>query len=166
MTDRALSPVVGTLVLVGLVLVAATVVAAASGSVASEFSPRDTASLPSAADPVAFSLAVTGNQIAVTHERGPPIQVADLRIHILVAGDSLAFQPPVPFFSARGFRPGPTGPFNVGSDGVWSAGETGSVVIAGTNDPQPEPGGTVTVQIYRIGSSRPLATLTASAGRD
>jgi flagellin-like protein len=184
-TDRGLSPVVGTLLLVGVVLAAATTLAVVSGDavlgvaafdattapegsaashgVAASDGPAGAfVSSPSAGRRVAFSLSVTGDRVALGYERGPPMRVADLRLDVSVDGEPLAHQPPVPFFSARGFRPGPTGPFNVGSDGVWTAGETGSVVVAGTNRPRLGPGRTVTVRLYERGSSRPLATLTAS----
>lgn len=171
MTDRALAPVVGTLLLVGVVLATAAVVAAGAGALAAAGpgGTADTRPSPPPADatapangPVAFSLSASGDRVAVTYERGPPVPVADLRLRISVAGEPLTHQPPVPFFSARGFRSGPTGPFNVGSDGVWSAGETGAVTVAGTNDPSLAPGRTVTVRLFRAGSSRPLATLTAA----
>jgi flagellin-like protein len=187
-TDRGLAPVVGTLLLVGVVLATATTLAVASGNAVSvpvpgvgashaatasdglavyrgaagSGGPAEALASPSAAGRRAFSLSVTGDRVALGYERGPPMRVADLRLRVAVDGDPLAHQPPVPFFSARGFRPGPTGPFNVGSDGVWSAGETGSVDVAGTNRPRIGPGRTVTVRLYERGSSRPLVTLTAS----
>jgi flagellin-like protein len=189
-TDRGLSPVVGTLLLVGVVLAAATTLVVVSGdavrgvaasdgvigvhgaaaedpaarhdAVAADGPAGAFVSSPSAGRAAAFSLSVSGDRVGLGYERGPPLRVADLRLDISVDGEPLAHQPPVPFFSARGFRPGPTGPFNVGSDGVWTAGETGSVVVAGTNSPRLGPGRTVTVRLYVRGSSRPLATLTAS----
>ncbi|MDS0296490.1 archaellin/type IV pilin N-terminal domain-containing protein [Halogeometricum luteum] len=184
MTDRALSPVVATLLLVGLVLSTAVVVGAASDALVAGASARaaavdsDSAGLrgvgaPGAsADPAAglgpsprptaFSLSATGDELAVTYERGPTLDASALRLRIAVDGDPLAFQPPLPFFAARGFRSGPTGPFNVAADGAWSAGETATLAVAETNDPELEPGRTVTVRLYRGSSSRPLATLTAS----
>lgn len=182
MTDRALSPVVGTLLLVALVLSTAVVVAAASDALVADASARAAADAPGHASglpgargasadpaagrgsdpqPTAFSLSLTENGIAVTYERGPTLDVSALRLRIDVDGEPLAFQPPLPFFAARGFRSGPTGPFNVAGDGAWSAGETGTLAVAGTNDPELEPGRTVTVRLYRDSSSRPLATLTA-----
>ena len=111
---------------------------------------------------MAFSLAATGDTLTVTYERGPTLDVSALRLRITVDGDPLAFQPPLPFFAARGFRSGPTGPFNVAGDGAWSACETATLAVAETNDPELDSGRTVTVRLYRGSSSRPLATLTAS----
>lgn len=182
MTDRALSPVVATLLLVALVLSTAAVVAAASDALVADASARAAAADPgstglrgvpdasagpaagvgSGLPPTAFSLSATGDRLAVTYERGPTLDAPTLRLRIAVDGEPLAFQPPLPFFAARGFRSGPTGPFNVAGDGVWSAGETATLAVAGTNDPELEPGRTVTVRLYRGSSSRPLATLTAS----
>lgn len=161
MTDRALSPVVGTLLLVALVLSTAVVVAAASDALVADASAR-AAGPGSDPRPTAFSLSLTETGLAVTYERGPTLDVSALRLRIAVGGEPLAFQPPLPFFAARGFRSGPTGPFNVAGDGAWSAGETGTLAVAGTNGPELEPGRTVTVRLYRGSSSRPLATLTAS----
>ncbi|SFR34464.1 archaellin/type IV pilin N-terminal domain-containing protein [Halogeometricum limi] len=160
MTDRALSPVVGTALLVVLVVSLSAAVATASGAVVSVGDPP-----PRNADfdaPTAFSLSVSGDWLAVTYERGPALVVSDLRLVVVVDGDALKHQPPLPFFAARGFGSGPTGPFNVAGDGVWSAGETGRLRVAGTNDPVPEAGRTVTVRLYRGTSSRPLATLRAA----
>lgn len=99
------------------------------------------------AGPVALSLRLDGDTVALTHEAGAPLVVSELRLIVAVDGDPLRHQPPVPFFAARGFRAGPTGPFNVASDGVWSAGETASFRLAGTNAPTMAPGRTVSVRI-------------------
>jgi hypothetical protein len=39
----------------------------------------------------------------------------------------------VPFFASEGFASGPTGPFNRGWAGRWTAGTTASLTLAGTN---------------------------------
>jgi hypothetical protein len=137
------------IVLGGVVAAGADAVATATGSTVAGSDARDTAR----PGPVAVSLRVDGDTVALTHEAGEPLRLARVRLVVEIDGEPLAHQPPVPFFAAAGFGGGPTGPFNVASDGVWSVGETGSFRIAGTNDPQLEPGRTVSVTIY-VGESR------------
>jgi hypothetical protein len=102
------------------------------------------------ADPgaVALSLRIDGDTVALTHEAGPTLRFGTLRLVVAVDGRPLRHQPPVPFFAARGFRGGPTGPFNVASDGNWSAGETGSFRLASTNGPRIASGSVVAVDVY------------------
>lgn len=158
MSARALSPVVGVVVLVGVTVVVAAVVGA--GAVA--FAPEDVDSdrpRGHSTGGVALSLRADGDTVTLTHEAGRPLSVRRLELRVEVDGTPLRRQPPVPFFSARGFRPGPTGPFNVGSDGTWSVGERASFTVAGTNAPTLEEGRTVTVTVY--GENRRLARLSA-----
>jgi len=119
----------------------------------------ETTALSSPAPTATIGLDATVDRIVLTHRGGDPIDVRDLRIAVAVNGESLMNQPPVPFFSAAGFRPGPTGAFNAASDGDWRVGESASFRIAGTNDPAPEPGRTITVEISVDG--RPVAALEA-----
>ncbi|SFF81809.1 Protein of unknown function [Halopelagius inordinatus] len=160
MSARALSPVVGVVVLVGLTVAVAAVVGA--GAVA--FAPEDAATDRSRGQPsagVALSLTADGDTATLTHEAGRPLSVRRLRVRVEVDGTPLRHQPPVPFFSARGFRSGPTGPFNAASDGTWSVGERASFAVAGTNDPALEAGRTVTVTVYD--GNRRVARLSAVA---
>ncbi|MFC6826820.1 type IV pilin [Halopelagius fulvigenes] len=161
MSDRALSPVVGVAVLVGVAVALTAVVAAGTVALASD----DLAAPPTGGHStarVAFSLSVADDTVALTHERGPPLSVRRLSVRVEIDGTPLRRQPPVPFFSARGFRSGPTGPFNAASDGTWSAGERASFAVAGTNDPTLAAGRTVTVTVYREGGR--LARLSAVVG--
>jgi flagellin-like protein len=100
-----------------------------------------------------LSLAVDAGEdrIALRHLGGEALSIEALTIRIAVDGTPLRHQPPVPFFSARGFRPGPTGPFNVAASGTWTAGEEASLRLAGTNAPLLARGDTVTVRIYADG---------------
>jgi len=115
---------------------------------------------PPAESPPQVSLDASANasadRIALTHAGGDVVQVSRLRVRITVGDERLARQPPVPFFAARGFHAGPTGPFNVASDPEWGAGETAAVTLAGTNSPQLSEGVRVRVELfrgeYRIGS--------------
>lgn len=136
--SRALSPVVGTVTLIAVVVIAATAV----GALVTVETP--------ATSPVAqFSVTADAgtDRIALTHEGGDAVAVSDLSVTISVDGRPLAHQPPVPFFAARGFESGPTGPFNSASDDDWSAGERATVSLASTNSPRLAPGASVEVRL-------------------
>ncbi|MFA1612121.1 type IV pilin [Halobellus rubicundus] len=148
MTARASAPAVGVVLLLLVGVGLGSVVAAGADAVAAG------AGVDLAADaggdapgPIALSLRLDGDAITLTHEAGAPLSVADLRLVVAVDGRELRHQPPVPFFAARGFRAGPTGPFNVAGDGVWSAGESASFRLASTNAPGLAPGRTVSVTV-------------------
>jgi hypothetical protein len=123
----------------------------------------DGAALVDAGPPpqASLSLSVSGDTLSLTHRGGDALDATRLRLVVRVDGDPLVHQPPVPFFSAAGFRPGPTGPFNSAADPEWTAGETATLRIAGTNRPTPAPGDRVTVCVYR-GESL-IAALSARA---
>jgi FlaG/FlaF family flagellin (archaellin) len=95
-----------------------------------------------------LSLAVDGGTLSLTHHGGDTLVVDRLRLVVRVDGEPLVHQPPVPFFSARGFHAGPTGPFNSATDSEWTAGETATLRVAGTNRPQVATGGVVTVTVF------------------
>jgi hypothetical protein len=116
---------------------------------------------PTAPSTVAPTLAVDGDRLVLTHRAGDPVDVRRLDVLIRVDGDPLARQPPVPFFSARGFHSGPRGPFNAAADPRWTPGERASVRVAATNRPSIVPGVRVTVELRLDG--RRLATLSAVA---
>ena len=139
-TARGLSPVFATVLLVGITVVGAAVVGTLAFGQA--------AALDREPPRAAFSLAATGDRISLVHEQGDAVAVGPLRLTIAVDGEALAHQPPVPFFAARGFRGGPTGPFNPSESGRWTAGETASLRVAETNTPALEPGSKVTVGLF------------------
>jgi len=116
--------------------------------------------LPADSTTVAPTLAVEGDRIALTN-RGAAVDVRRLTVRVRVDGTPLAHQPPVPFFSTSGFRPGPTGPFNAGADPTWGPGERASVRVASTNRPSIDAGDRVTVELRRGG--RRLVVLSATA---
>ena len=95
-------------------------------------------------------------------EGGDPIDVSDVRLSVRVDGEALSEQPPVPFFSASGFEPGPTGAFNSASDGVFEPGERARLSLAATNAPHFDPGDRVTVRIHRADTT--VATASVRAG--
>ncbi|MFC6837181.1 type IV pilin [Halomarina ordinaria] len=151
MTDRAVSPVVAV-----VCLLAVTVAAAATVGVFAQGLADSPTAAP--APTAALSLAVDAedDELALTHRSGDPIDPDDLRLRVAVDGDPLARQPPVPFFSARGFESGPTGAFNSATGGDWRAGETARLRLAGTNTAIEE-GSHVTVRVWVDG--RPVARL-------
>jgi FlaG/FlaF family flagellin (archaellin) len=155
---RAVAPAVGVVLLVALTVALAAVVGVAALGTAG-----DVPGAPDGSDPVALSLSVDAgaDRLALTHRAGAPLDVRELVVRISVAGTSLRHQPPVPFFAARGFRAGPTGPFNVGADPLWSAGETASLRLASTNAPGIDPGDRVVVRVAV--DDRPVATLSRRA---
>lgn len=100
--------------------------------------------------PAVFSVSATPDgRIQIIHEAGPELNVRGISIRITIDGTPLRYQPPIPFFAAKGFRAGPTGPFNIATDQAWTVGEPASVQLASTNHPKPESGDTVTVRILR-----------------
>ena len=114
--------------------------------------------------PVALSADATADgRITITHRSGPAINLTDASIVIEIDGEALDHQPPVPFFSATGFEPGPTGAFNDAGDTVLEPGERASLEVAGTNDPTPTEGATVTIRFARDGTQVAVVEATVEA---
>jgi len=109
----------------------------------------------------AVSLAVDDETLTFVHRGGPTLVVADLRLVVSVDGTPLRHQPPVPFFAARGYRAGPTGPFNRGGDGRWSAGERATLTLASTN--RPDVAADDLVRVRLVINGRTVATVSARA---
>lgn len=105
-----------------------------------------------------------GDERAVTlvHRGGDPIELDNLEILVEVDGVPLEHQPPIPFFSATGFAPGPEGVFNLESDSSWEAGEAGTFSIASTNDPVPTAESELQVTVVVQDQTIAVLTLTAS----
>ncbi|WP_254543054.1 type IV pilin [Halomarina pelagica] len=153
MSDRATAPVVAVALLLAVSVATATVVGALVLDRAAPADPPPRA---------AFSLrADASGSIALTHLGGDPVDPDTLRMRVMVDGEPIAHQPPVPFFAARGFESGPTGAFNGATRGPWRPGETATLRLAGTNTRLRE-GSTVTVRLWIDGS--PLARLEARVG--
>lgn len=138
-SDRAIAPVVGVVVLIGLAVLLAGSIAVVLGSVTPGTPP------PTAA----FDVHVDGDRSRITleHAAGEPIDVDDLSVRIAVNGRPLSHQPPVPFVGSTGFHGPPSGPLNDRSDSTWTAGERASLRVAETNDPRIESGDVVTVTL-------------------
>jgi flagellin-like protein len=153
MGQRAISPVVGTVLLLAItVLLAGTV-----GAVL--LTPNVESSMPA----TRFSATVdaSANKISVTHDGGEALDPNSLDVRIEVDGRTLDHQPPIPFFAAKGFKSGPTGPFNSATRGNWTVGETGTLELATTNAPSISDGATVEITITR--DNRVLAALETTA---
>ncbi|ELZ36840.1 hypothetical protein C472_09768 [Halorubrum tebenquichense DSM 14210] len=125
---RGIAPVAGVL------LIAITVVLAGGVATATLDAPSDPP--PSAV----LSLSATDDRVSIYHRGGDPIDVAAATVRVRVDGEPLDEQPPVPFFSATGYRPGPTGPFNAASGDTWRAGDTATFRVAGTTRRSPRAG--------------------------
>lgn len=138
---RALSPVVGSVLMLAVTVgLAAMIGVAVLDTTTTDPAPQ--AHLSASVDPAT-------DRITVTHHGGDSLDVRDLRVRVTVDGQPLAHQPPVPFFAAEGFASGPTGPFNSASGDYWSAGETAGFELAGTNAPLIDAGDTVEIAFYR-----------------
>lgn len=138
MSERGLSPVVGVVCLLAVTVLLAAVVVVAL--------PTGPPSPPTAA---AFELeADPGGEIRLTHAGGEAIEPGAIDLGIRVDGEPIAEQPPVPFFSARGFESAPEGAFNSALSEPWVAGETATLTLAGTNEPSIDAGDAVAVRVY------------------
>lgn len=154
---RAISPVVGVVLLAAVTLLTASAVG---------FLAMDRTALPSGR-PAAAPLVLSGSadagtgRVELVHVSGPPVDVRRVRVRITVEGTPLRHQPPVPFAGAPGFRGAPSGPFNAAADPGWEVGERAGLRLAGTNDPALSVGGAVTVELFR--DDRPLASVSLTA---
>ncbi|MFB6308423.1 MAG: type IV pilin [Haloarculaceae archaeon] len=153
MARRGVAPVVAVALLVLVTVVGASAV----------FTVVDGLSTADTSERLSIALAVDADtgRIAVTHRGGSRVDVRSISLAVAVDGEPLRFQPPVPFFAARGFASGPSGPFNTASDPNWTVGERATVRLAGTNDPQIRHGSRVELTVRRDG--RRLVTVRATA---
>jgi hypothetical protein len=140
---RATSSAVAVTLLVGIVVTGTAVLGVAVAGLAP---PGGDAGSPPTAD-LSLTVDAETDRVALTHDGGDRLSVANLRLRIRVAGKPLAHQPPVPFFAAEGFVSGPHGPFNSGGDTIWVAGETASLRLAHTNRPGIDQGDRVRVTV-------------------
>ncbi|EMA42466.1 flagellin domain-containing protein [Halococcus saccharolyticus DSM 5350] len=93
-------------------------------------------------------------KIVLTHVAGDELNARDLTIRILVDGQPLEDQPVVPAPAGMdGFVGTLSAPLQKGGDNTWSAGETTSLVVAGTNSPYPSTGSSLTINFYVDGTA-------------
>lgn len=152
MRARAVSPVIGVVLVTALAVITAAAVATAVPTALDDPTPV-----------VAFDIdADASGEIRIEHRGGDALEGDSIRVRVEVDGEPLDRQPPVPFFSAPGFESGPTGVFNSATSGVWRAGETASFTVAETNDPTLSTGSTVRVRLYSDDGS--VAVLTTTVG--
>ncbi len=148
--SRAIAPVVGSVLLLLCVLGLATTLAIVAIGFSSGLSA------PTSQVSLSLSVDAEENRFVVAHEGGESLDARSLSVVVEVEGEPLDHQPPVPFFSASGFEPGPTGVFNVGYSGEWDVGESASFTLnPNTNGPVPERGSSVSVTVYE--EERPVA---------
>ncbi|APX00025.1 flagellin [Halobiforma lacisalsi AJ5] len=150
--DRGISPLLGTVLLVGITICLVAVIA-----VGFVTGPVDAPTM------AAFELTIDGggSEITIEHATGDAIDVRELSLTVAVDGEELSEQPPVPFVGAVGFDGAPTGPFNAEASPHWRPGERASFRVAETNDPTIEVGDTVNVGLVVDGQL--LAELEATA---
>lgn len=150
---RAVSPILGVVLLLALTVCLATVVAVGIGGL----------SLQSADPNAAFELSVDGGRssIMIEHVTGDAIDVETLSVTIAINETELTAQPPIPFVGASGFRGTPDGPFNARTESEWDPGEQAGVSVADTNTPTLATGDSVTVTLAVDG--RRIAELESTA---
>lgn len=145
MSTRAITPALGVVLLVAVTILVAASVAVMVGMLD-----------PGPSKP---QLAVMGtvdhetNELTIEHAGGDTLVVGEFSLNVDIDGEALEHQPPIPFFSATGFRSGPTGPFNPEGADTWSPGERGTLQIASTNEPLPSAESTVTITISVEGTT-------------
>lgn len=139
MDERALTPVIGVVLLLAITLLLAGVF----GLYVLTFEPNDTS--PQAR--IAGEINTTTDTFVFVHEGGDPIDVHMLTVEIVIDDEPVRHQPHLPFFSQSGFHSGPTGPFNSESENIWKPGESASFVMACSNEPKPTEGTTVEVHL-------------------
>lgn len=150
--DRGTASVISAVLLVGIVVVLGATVASAGFAL-------EEAATDEPAPRATLSMSASDDRLAFVHEGGEPLDVETLELRISVDGEELAHQPTLPFFSQRGFRPGPTGPFNSASESTWRVGQQASLRVAGSNQPTLATGATVDVRV--IAENTEIARLSA-----
>ena len=149
MSQRAIAPVIG----IVLMLVVTVVLA---GSIAAYLLAFPTTEGATQAT-ISATVDIETDEFRFVHDGGDAIEVETLTIEITIDGEPLASQPPVPFVGSPGFAGSPSGPFNGGSDTRWAPGERASFRIACTNHPKPSAESTIVIKLFV--DDRPFATI-------
>lgn len=144
--SRGISPVVGVPILVGITVILGAAVGVVTLGIPTPATPQP---------PLVSSVTASAetNQITFVNEGGREVDVRDLSLHIELDGVPLSNQPPIPFFSATGFKSGPTGAFNSASSPMWNPGERAAIRVATTNSPQLTENAMLTVRLSIDGTS-------------
>lgn len=138
--SRALSPVIGIPLLVGITVVLSATIGIVTIGIPALDAPQT---------PVVVSVTATAdtNQITLVNDGGRTVDVRDITLQLAIDEVPLRYQPPVPFFAAKGYRSGPTGAFNSATDPMWEPGERVSIRLASTNTPSLSTNAKLTVRI-------------------
>ncbi|ELY94074.1 type IV pilin [Natrialba taiwanensis] len=136
---RAISPVIGVVLLLAVTICLVAVVTAGIA----------TWSIDTPAPTAAFELQADGDDSTITleHIAGDSVTVDQLSLTVRIDNTELEKQPPIPFVGAEGFRGTPDGPFNAQADSTWQTGERTTITLAGNNTPSLKSGDTVTVTL-------------------
>lgn len=139
---RAVSPVLGVVLLAAVTVILAAVIGVATVS---------TAPPPEPATPFTLSASVDAStgRIVLMHRSPTALDVGEIEIRISVDGERLPHQPSVPFYSETGFGAFPTGPFNPSADPTWEPYEPASLTATGENADLIAEGTAVRVEMYR-----------------
>jgi len=142
--SRAVSSVLGVLLLTALTLV----LAGAVGAFAVDLNPGASEVTP---HQLIANVNATYGRISLIHQSGPTLDVRKIDLRIIVDGTPLPHQPPVPYYSADGFHRFPKGPFNPMADPQWEIGEEAMVIATHGNRAAITPDSQVRVELYRDG---------------
>jgi len=146
-TRRALSPAVGTVLLLAITVTLAGTIAFAAGGISSPA----TSTIGSDNPTLSLEADAEADELRFEHEAGPPIDVDGVDLAVEIADEELSHQPPIPFVGAPGYRTAPDGPFNAAGDQRWEPGETATLTLASTNEPGLEEGDVVRVEVTESG---------------
>lgn len=162
MLDRGAVPIVAHVLLVGLVVITAASIGGMMFTTADivPSAPTFDPDRPTEPEPQ-IDLEANQAELTLAHRGPDAIDLGATAVEITVDDEPLRFQPTVPYFSIVGFRPGPTGAFNVAGDGQWEPNETTTIEIAPPNDPIPQAGSEVTVTVHVNGDRYATARDTA-----
>ena len=149
MSQRAVAPVIGIVLMLVITVVLA-------GAIAAYLLV-----LPTTEGATQATISATVNtetaEFQFVHDGGDAIAVETLTIEITIDGEPLTSQPPVPFVGSHGFNGSPSGPFNEGGDTRWVPGQRASFRLACTNHPKPSDESTIVIELFV--DDRPLTTL-------
>lgn len=136
---RALSPAIGTILLIAITVALAGVVLLLTygGTPAQGPPPRASFDL---------SASASDRTVVIEHGGGDPVDVSALEVIIQIDGEPIPHQPPVPFESEAGFR-AHWGPFHEWADQEWTPGTEAGLELSAANGAALEPGVPVSVDL-------------------
>lgn len=156
MSSRGIAPIVGVLAMLAVVTTLGGVVAAVVPAMADE--PVNA----QAAIDIETEQDEDDWVLAFIHTGGEPLDLEDVELVISVNGIALEHQPAIGQLNQRGFKNGPTGPFNPSTPDRWHVGERASLTFLSSNDPTIAAGDTIEAQFYLDGQLITETSTTAS----